>query len=372
MAFETKKSNSQRYTYEKVKSVIEKEGCELITSQAEHNEKKMTTKSLLSVKMCCSHVTSCSLNTFQRRRHYKCETCIFDHMKVSAYDNDTRVAESNKLEAAAFDYIKNNISMVFDVKKTHEGCLTDMIIKPKNILEDEWAGIQIKSSSNNKSQISFGKIDKYPDIVVVCVSFPERKVWVFQGNGLLGKKTISIGKKKSKYDEHETDVDDLTGKLLGLYQITIKRKSMSEYLTPVTPTQKKEHEYRLRREILLHWCDFEYPKVDGTKYDVIINGYKIQDKTGIAAVRGLNTYYYCNIANGYIKNDNHYYWINMPDNTFYIIPQEYLLMEDNTIKNKIYLSGNKYAKFLYDPNVCSGVREKLERLFEKSPGSEVK
>jgi hypothetical protein len=180
-------------------------------------------------------------------------------------------------------------------------------------------------------------------MVVICIDVPTQKMWYFEGNDILGKTTLSIGLGKSKYSKHEITHAQLVDRLLFSY-VTLEKKSKDHLMIPITPQQQKEHTNRKYRETILHECCFEYPTVDGTKYDVIINGFKVQDK---CAQRVNENKYFSLDLRGYQKGDNDYYWVNLPDQVFYILPESLLLLSSNIIKRRLYL-GQQYDKYKYD------------------------
>jgi hypothetical protein len=56
--------------------------------------------------------------------------------------------ENNKIyiEYQCINYLKEILSNHFDIKKMFDGCKADLSIKPKNVFEDSWLGIQVKST----------------------------------------------------------------------------------------------------------------------------------------------------------------------------------------------------------------------------------
>ena len=49
-------------------------------------------------------------------------------------------------------------------------------------------------------------------------------------------------------------------------------------MTPINPLQQREQLYIKKRERLLPFLLYEYPKIQGTNIDFMINGKKIQEK----------------------------------------------------------------------------------------------
>lgn len=350
------KKYANGWSYNDVITKFKENGCTVMTTEEEFNNKNMSTKSLLNVQMVCNHIERCSWMSLNKRKHYKCVTCINTDNASVAFNHDIRVLEACLLESQAFTHISNTISESFNVIKSHEGCLADMIIKPINVIEDAWIGVQLKS----RTCLSFNKIGKYPNMVVICVHMPDLNTWIFNGNNLIGKNTISIGKNKSKYSSYEVSEKDLENVLLGFYEV-LPKQPLNSLMIPVSACCKKEHENRLYRETLLHEATFQYPKIDGTKYDVIINGFKVQDKCASEERRGQSKYYSVNFGkSNYIRGDNDYYWINMPNKTFYVLPESEILKNKDVFPDSIYLS-SAYDKFKYSANTISQVKVLFDR-----------
>lgn len=331
-------------SYETIYNSIVSKGCKLLVSHSDFVEMKLNTKSLMDIEMSCGHDYQCSFNCFQRRKHFKCKECTDLVVKHKSYDEELRVTTGSKLEATSFTYIENIIKDYFDVRKTHEACLADMLIRKKGNDRDEWIAIQIKSRNIGTCQLSFNKIGKYPNMILLCVSFPSFDMWVFNGNDLIGQKCISIGNGKSKYSKFQVEKIILP-EILSSMCDKLQKTEFQKLIEPITPACRKEHEYRMRREGLLSGLHFEYPKIDGTKYDVIINGHKVQDKCAVISNKRDHVYF-----GNYNKGDNDYYWVNMKDGSFFILPEYviYKSKDNNSIICGLYLS-EKYNMFRYNP-----------------------
>jgi hypothetical protein len=330
-------------TYHEIKQRITNLGCVLLTDQKEHNH--IDSKTLLDIKLKCDHVITSSLSSLQKRKHLQCDNCIHNSMTDYFYDKEARVAFGNIVEHNTFQYLIPLLSSIFEVKKTHEGCRADMVIRPIGIQLDEWLGIQLKTrSSVNVSQYSFSKLGNYKDEVIILTTYPQPNIWVFEP-GIIKQNSLSIGLQKSKYDIYKTPPDFLGIKLQEIYSKGYNKQSLEVWNTPITICQKIEHELRLRRE---KWLGSEftidYPQMDGAKFDVIINGYKIQDKFADKAQHANS--FYVKFDSKYIQGDNSFYWINKHDGSFYLIPEEQLLNTDKLIKRKITL-GKRFAQFHY-------------------------
>jgi hypothetical protein len=342
--------------YDTIADIVQSKQCNLHTTREDYVNEKMTTKSKLNVKMSCGHDMVCSINTFQRRKHFTCQNCVSEHLKNTSFDHEMRVSCGQILEADAFTYVKGILNSTFDCVKSHESCLADMLIRPKDITEDAaWIGVQLKSRTKSY-QYTFSKIGRYPNMIILCVSLPDFRMWLFKGNDHLNKKAISIGEQRSKYHINEVLHENLCPKVLEMYQ-SLPKERYEKLMTPVSLSGQKEHANRLRREQLLPNLCYEYPRIDGSKYDVIINGYKVQDKC-VQSRQG-KSYEYVNIGS-YCIGDNDFYWINSKNGSFYIIPEN-ILVDERRIRTSLYLS-NDYEKYRYDISRLIDVYEVFKRV----------
>ena len=353
-----------KFEFAEIKKRFVELNCQLLTTQEEYIKGEMHTKTKMKVMMSCGHQDILSLCDFQKRRHSICQQCIYQEVKKNSYNEVKKVATGNLNESISFDYIKNLFKNVFEVKKTHEGCKCDMIIKPLNMLEDKWLGIQLKTMIYTKriSQYTFNRIGKYPDIVIICIAMKKtnNKIWIFNGNDLLDKTSLSIGIKDSKYDKNEVLKENIVELMKTKYDIYPKHYS-EDLNIPTCIKQQIEHENRLFREkILNNQFMLEYPTIDGSKYDIIINNFKVQDKCS-RKVTDANSYYYVYLtaSKNYKLGDNDFYWINMPDSNFYIIPEKILLEDNGNIIIRITLN-KKYEDYYFkydDPNIIQKLKE---------------
>jgi hypothetical protein len=134
-----------------------------------------------------------------------------------------------------------------------------------------------------------------------------------------------------------------------LYQLSNYKLPFATINRPIGVYVQREQDFKKHREAVFCQLEYKYPDIDGRVYDVIINGmYKVQDKV-IGAAKKKKTsgkgfrespQYYSAIyrhdqkgIKSYMKGDNHFYWLHLPNKTgAYIIPEdvmcEYGLVKD--------------------------------------------
>jgi hypothetical protein len=336
--------------YEEIKRRIQNNDCDLLTSFEEFNENNMDSKSRLEVKMKCGHIEGISLNLFQKRINYVCKKCINNDRKKDDTFEKERVTSTHLLDFKTFVRVQDILKKSFLIEKTHEGCKADFAIQPLSSNAKSWVGIQLKTRMCKGSAYSFSKIGTYEDMIVVCVALNSdeqiNKIWVFNGNDLLGKTSISIGFSNSKYSDNEVTKDNLCERMLHYYTL-IKKKSIEDLKTPCYANGMVEHKNRMiRHNVLSPHVQIEYPNVEGSKHDAIINNKRVQDKVAVERKNGMYVRF-----EGYIKGDNDFYFAFLPENMdangVYLLPEQYMLDENGNIKNYINLRNEPQHFYIF-------------------------
>lgn len=265
-------------------------------------------------------------------KHHKvgllCKSCSQENLKtnskIKSKDENGSITVI-ETELKSFKIIKSLINSVFDVERTVEGCLIDIIIKPKYV-ENLWLPIQLKSSQiNNKKTYSFYLNNRYDDILLCLHNINDNKFWLIDYNSVKDITQISIGLNNSKYNKFQVIVWELPTKLIDFYE---KYKLVTREFSniPISESQQREQLFRKIREDKVKILNFEYPE-SVKHYDFIVNGKKVQEKTGSilkskeGIVFNLQKYEGRTHQVPYDKHDNDLYWLNMPDkNIFFAIP----------------------------------------------------
>jgi hypothetical protein len=365
------KTFNEGFKFGDIFNIFNEKSCQLLTNKDQFEKERMTTKSKLEVQMQCGHQMTITTKLFQRRSHFVCNDCIQTNAKQKGgFNTIERVSESSLVEAESYSIVRELLKDRLNIQKTHEQCICDMIVKPLDDNRNEWMGIQLKCRTlkcrTQSSQYCFTKLHRYDGFLIICVGLPSKQMWLFEGSSLINQKTISIGLVKSKYDEYECAHNKLCIKILEMYD-KLPKFPREVLMIPTSESAKKEHTNRCLREAIMG-NDFEilYPTKDGTKHDVIINGYKVQDKMARVSTRDDGKKYMSvnlQASPQYIKGDNNFYWVTMPDKHFYILPENILLDDDGICKKSVYLS-RRYEEYLYDMN-DDNCTEKLLQVFKK-------
>jgi hypothetical protein len=353
-----------KFTFHDVCDLVKKRECKVVSDESEYT----TTKGPIKIKYACEHVEETTYNCFMRKRVTLCRTCICKHYKDVNYDNENKAPIYNIKESMMFSVIQASIANEFDVVKTHEQCLADMIIKPKHISSDEWLPIQLKGHYSDSCQFVFQiKNNDYNNIIVLCYAEQDNRLWMFNGSMIAGLQSLSIGKKLSKYSNYEIKNNSLSETLSKAYSNcmydgrAVILQTQKFWMQPNGTALLVEHSHRIRREYSIgNVVTITYPNIDASRTDCFINGLNVQDKPIMIKRDKSKTNQRFHVQHQKYKiGDNHIYWyycqgdINNK-NICYIVP-EYVLIQKGYFKNgmickqiSFYKETNPFVDYMFD------------------------
>lgn len=340
--------------YSDIVDYLNEKKCKIVTTEDEYYNYKGKYNKIDIISSCGHEYKQIIFSLFkQKGTGILCKNCINENRK-------TKGKLINKpgidIENNAYNIIKN-LCKNLDIINTNDGCLIDILIKPRN--ETLWLPFQLKSTLKKCYGLYGFGINKndYSGMLVICVCIEDNKIWIMDNNLVNGKSSISIGLKKSKYNEYEINLNNFEEEIIKNYQKYVNYlidKNIA--LIPKTVNSKLEHEYRLFRTEKIPFLIFEKPEKGNQVYDFTVNDYKVQEK--IATKFKAKNAYCCFIhknrgknSNGkpqktcYTKGDNDFYWINVPNKkTFFLIPEEKFIENgiiNNDFKKKtLYIQAN--------------------------------
>jgi hypothetical protein len=373
--------------YNKVKLCFSENNCTLITIFEEFEElrKAVLKQSYHFVRVrfigICSHESSVVFTNFNlRKTGIICKLCT----KKNSIELRKHVNNTNEIESDGITIIEEYLAPLYEIIRTKEGCLADLAIRKKS--EDKWIPVQVKSTIKNSHRMySFGlNHNDYRNMLIICVCISEKKLWIIPCNQLSisCKLNISITSKYNKYLVTPNTVFDI----IDRFRSEIICLYLDKILQPITRLQQREQVYVRKREVYLPFLQYEYPSIQNTCVDVIINGKKVQEKVlgyteskktlqcGLISSNGTKNGKRCQRC--YRLGENEYYWLHSSiDNRFWIIPEQilynkgYLSKKDETMpkrtlwfksennKNKMWLDAYQYT---YD----TINKEELLKIFE--------
>lgn len=342
-----------KHSYEKIFNSFKNHNCELIHNEDEFNKIYINAETKLEIIASCGHNYSISYHTFTRKKNnIICQNCRYEKLsekQIIAYSEQKNC--KFYLESNSINFLESIISDSFDFKRTFEGCKADLAIKPKNINEDKWLGIQMKSTLNkiikkNNIGYNFSICKEYENMITICIACQDKKIWIFENDNIKHIKSVLTIRKKSKYNKFEVNTKNLSNILLDKY-LQLPKFTFNELDTPLSNTVKLEYEYKKLRENKLGFISFINNEHQGEVFDFKIGNKKIQEKVSSSLQKyKIETYMFnlhktCGIKNNngkrsrqnYKLGDCDIYWFHCKDTTkFYVIPEN-ILSEKGYIGN---------------------------------------
>ncbi len=371
--------------YNSLIEYLEKNNCKIITTLEQYTNCKEKVKRIDIISSCGHESKNVYTNVLKNRgTGVLCRNCVHDKFKLNNKNNsshNTMVTESNAIKE-----ITSNLNKIL-IKKTDEGCLSDLCIKPNNVKEDKWLPIQLKSTNKfYKDFYSFQyKKNHYKDNIIFFMYLGEnKKLWIIDNEIINNQIKVSIGSKKvSKYSKYEVNLSNLDNKLREIYNnFENYHKQFNEINIPISKQQQTEQTHKKNREKKIDFIKFSYPDENQIVYDFKINNFKIQEKVStkpktknnfvVALHKNGGTTNKVRNLIGYAKGDNDFYWINLPNfDYFFVIPEKILIEKDviarpNNKKGSITIPHNlteKHWLFEHRFSYLEPDRPKLLKLF---------
>ena len=208
--------------YQTVQKTFEQYECTLLTTEEEYKLRN-TSQPKFNYIASCGHEHIVNYNSFKSARQTGviCPSCmIIKNGKISKERFKDDKLQSIKQELDCINYFKELISEEYTVIKAFDACKSDIIVKPKHILENKWLGIQVKTCLNANIRHSFALLGKdYTNIMILCICLEDKKMWGFLQENVQGLIRLSVGLKKSKYDKYELTFQNLIKTLNKNYEL---------------------------------------------------------------------------------------------------------------------------------------------------------
>lgn len=344
--------------YENVVEEFNKKKCMLLNTKEEYIEIVKSSKNgkyKLNYTASCGHEHIVFYYVFKNRSTgILCPSCKNKHTgamkKIKIQNNEISKTYATEQEGAFMKKICDLLYKDFEIIKAFDGCIIDLIFRPKNVIEDKWVGIQVKTTGKRYSTYSFHINNIYKNCLLLFYCYEDEGMWLIPENIIINQKKVSIGYYKSKYNIYKINKDTIFEKLNEYYQLTSKF-SFEELDTPINIYQQREKEFRKFREEKINFINFEYDNMEGTVYDFKIGIFKIQEK--VTKISHANRCFFQLCKNNgntygkqnqiqYDKSDNDFYWLNCDNKkTFFVIPEKVLInrgiIGNNNLKNQIFL-----------------------------------
>jgi hypothetical protein len=365
--------------YENIIEEFNKRNCKLLTTKEEHIEiLKLSKKTMykLNYIASCGHTHIVFYNSFKSRETgVICPSCknkeIGNNKKIKMQNNEISKTFTIEQEHSFIMKFNELINNNFEIIKAFDGCNVDLIFRPKNITEDKWVGIQVKTSNVRHLTYSFHMNNNYKECLLLFYCNEDESMWLMPENIIENQTKVSIGYKKSKYNIYKINKNIISDRLNEYYYNTSKF-SFEKLDTPNCIYQQREKEFRKFREKKINFIKFDYDNMEGTVYDFKIGNLKIQEKVTKMCENNKCIFQLCK-NNGRINGkqnqiqydigDNDFYWLNCDNKkSFFVIPEKILidkgLVGNNndkksiffkiTIKEVLYKLSNWLQPYMFD------------------------
>lgn len=333
--------------YENVIEEFNKQNCKLLTTQEEYIDILKNKKNVyrLNYIASCGHTHIVFYNVFKSRgTGIVCPSCknkkIGDDKKEKMKNNEMSKTSTIEQEYKFIKEFKELLKNEFNIIKAFDGCNSDLIFKPNNVLEDKWVGIQVKTTNVRHLTYGFHINNIYKNCLILLYCVEDNKMWLIPENIIGEQKKISIGYNKSKYNIYQINENTVINKLNELYNNTTNFE-FDKLNTPTCIYQQREQIFRNFREEKINYIKFEYGEMEGTVYDFKINNFKVQEKVAKISDKENRYIFFLCKNNGssskiqYDIGDNDFYWLNCDNKkTFFVIPES-ILIKKGFIGNKI-------------------------------------
>jgi hypothetical protein len=341
-----------------------------------------------SVQLCrfkfigkCGHESSAVYTNFHNRKTgIYCKECIRNKSKEKPSDCKKYVNQEHN----SINYLSGIVSDTFDVIRTNEGCSADMLIRHKLTTEDKWLRIQVKTTKGTSANMyGFqGISDKYKDMIIICHSMSDNKIWVFPFNECKLPKKLNISY-KSKYNKYLCTDSNLPTQLLEYYtKYELVSERDGNYQN--NKYQRREVLYPEKRMKHVPFLEYEKSDIQNTATDFHVANKKVQEKV-IGSKQGDSYVFQLSCRNGkekkrrtYKLGENDIYWFHSSfDELFWIIPESIMFTKGwisglNEIKPcrhikinpKSYKSHDWLKQFEFDySNITEESIGKIKELF---------
>jgi hypothetical protein len=392
--------------YNSIKKIFEENNCILLTTYEEYIDiknkfledtiKRGVKTSIDNIRVqyiaSCNHNNDVAISNFKiRKTGVICRECknirVAEKMK-SLHNNISNINQITEYNSITI--LNKYLSDKLIFKRTFEGSVADIIIKEPDIKDDLWIPIQIKATKTKgrNNCYTFRMIkDTYKDMLIICICIDEEKIWIIPYNDIQTKTNITIST-KSVYNKYLINNEDIKNIILN-YKDKYIRNTEAYFNLSMTYLQERERIYIRKRMKYINFLQYEFPVLQNTQTDFIINNKKIQEKvTGYRKDRDIQTIWFssnngkkdngCKKFRTYRLGENDYYWLHSSINDiFWIIPENILYNQNfisgkNETKNRTYLTikiingeykNNKWLKD-YEYNYLQPCRDKISKLFE--------
>ena len=152
--------------------------CVLSITEEEFNTIYVNNKNKIKYIASYEHNNSVSLKNFiSLNQGIQCPSCVNNNTGVKLKELRTGENKNSSIEQdfKCIQYFIGFINQYFQVKKTFDGCRTDIVLRPVDSIFDLWLGIQVKSTYD-RGQYDF-KLNgiNYENCLILCICLEDKK-----------------------------------------------------------------------------------------------------------------------------------------------------------------------------------------------------
>lgn len=269
--------------YNKINNFCEENSCKLLTSfeDFEDMRQNVSKKYYQYVRInfigFCGHNSSAVVTNFLlRKTGILCKSCVLDNSYKPKNIN------GNEIEYEGIQILENYLSDYYEIIRTEEGCKADIIL-------NNCIPLQIKTTLKQcHNMYSFRCVNKnYDNMLLICVCISEKKIWVIPYEDIKNIRTLNISI-NSKYNKYLVKDNSLLYDEIAKHYNKYSNENIEYYKIPLSNLQKREQEYRKKREKVISFLNFTYPEIQNSVTDFMINNKKIQEKICGNIIKGKN------------------------------------------------------------------------------------
>lgn len=329
------------WTFDKIKNYVEEKGCQLVTTQEDYIQNKLNTKSNMQFISICGHLSITTFNNFKYlNTGILCKQCRTISVAKQLKEINSNCNKSYEILNSSLEIMQEMLDKQFFFEVMNEGTLASFSIKPKDVKDNIWLPVKIKTTAQRRDSLysySFKVKPNYYNMPVVLFAVSDMKIWLMNGNDI-NLESICIGTKRSVYDKYFVKCDDLYSKLNTIYESHLFNQTLEQLNNPISKQSQLSQKYVKLREQYINFLEFKYPKYGYKEYDFVVNNLKIQEKVAVVGQKA--NLYVVNLQRSmsvYKAGDNDFYWIHIPETKhFYIFPEN-ILIDNEVIGDEVTL-----------------------------------
>ncbi len=202
------------HTFKTISKAFSDKGCALSITEEEFNTNTFgNNKRKINYIALCGHSNSVALNNFiSLNQGIQCPSCVNKNtgVKLKELRSGENKNSSIEQEFKCIQYFIGFINEYFQVKKTFDGCRTDIVLRPVDSIVDLWLGIQVKSTykKNDRGKYHFNLNGiNYDNYLILCICLEDKNMWLIPYEDVKGHKTIGISIKSNMFHISLTNVN---------------------------------------------------------------------------------------------------------------------------------------------------------------------